>query len=118
MHNIDLKIKTKQMQNSNSNDGTEVPQSKNVEVSTSSQTIAKPTVSSRFFIDERVGCIAVRDRKHPEYHPDYPGLHNDTADVIFYAHGSKNDEGWFVDERWRRKADEVLKHLMSLENGG
>lgn len=76
----------------------------------------KPLVSSRFFIDERVGCIAVRDRLHPEHHPDYPGLHNDTADVIFYAHGSRNDEGWFVDERWRRKAEEVLKHLMSMEN--
>ena len=74
----------------------------------------KPLVSSRFFIDERVGCIAVRDRKHPEHNPDYQGLHNDTADVIFYAHGSRNAEGWFVDERWRRKAEEVLKHLMSL----
>ena len=76
-----------------------------------------PIVSSRFFIDERVGCIAVRDKKHPEYNESYPGLHNDTADVIFYAHGSRNENGWFVDERWRRKAGEVLKHLMSLENG-
>lgn len=77
----------------------------------------KPIVSSRFFIDERVGCIAVRDRKHPEYNESYQGLHNDTADVIFYAHGSRNENGWFVDERWKRKAEEVLKHLMSLENG-
>lgn len=97
--------------------GTKVQQSKNVEDFSVSQPIAKPDVSSRFFIDERVGCIAVRDKKHPEYNESYPGLHNDTADVIFYAHGSRNENGWFVDERWRRKAGEVLKHLMSLENG-
>jgi len=88
-----------------------------VQNTTSSQHDAKLFVSSRFFIDERVGCIAVRDKKHPEHNPDYPGLHNDTADVIFYAHGSRTDEGWTVDERWRRKAEQVLKHLMSLENG-
>jgi hypothetical protein len=35
------------MINSNSKDGTEVPQSENVEVSMSSQTIAKPNVSRR-----------------------------------------------------------------------
>lgn len=74
-------------------------------------------VISRFFLDERVGCIAVRDRKHPQHNPDYQGCHNDTADVIFYAPGSKNEQGWFVEERWRRKAEEVLKHLQSLENG-
>lgn len=74
-----------------------------------------PEMTSRFFIDERVGCIAVRDREHPDYDPKYPGLHNDTADVIFYAHGSKNDQGWFVEERFRRKAEQVLRHLQSIE---
>lgn len=78
---------------------------------------AKLPVSRRFFIDERVGCIAVRDKKHPSYDPDYQGLHNDTADVIFYAHGNRNKEGWYVDERFRRKAQQVLEHLQSLENG-
>lgn len=86
-------------------------------VETGMQNSTNALVISRFFIDERVGCIAVRDRKHPEYNPDYPGLHNDTADVIFYAHGSRTDEGWTVDERWRLKAEQVLKHLMSLGNG-
>ena len=88
-----------------------------VQNTTSSQHDAKLLVSSRFFIDERVGCIAVRDKKHPSYDPDYQGLHNDTADVIFYAHGNKNYEGWYVDERFRRKAQQVLEHLQSLENG-
>ena len=62
------------MQNSNSKDGTEVPQSENVEVPTSSQTIAKPNVmrslsngqiemiadifskKEQIFIDDRLGA--------------------------------------------------------------
>jgi len=83
-----------------------------------SRPLTKHNVSSRFFIDERVGCIAVRDRKHPQHEPDYHGLHNDTADVIFYAHGNKNEIGWYVDERFKKKAMEVLEHLQSLEKNG
>ncbi len=37
------------MQNSNSKDGAEVPQSTEVDVTTSSQTIAKPLVGGSFF---------------------------------------------------------------------
>lgn len=70
---------------------------------------------NRFFIDERGGCIAVRDRLHPLHDPTYPGLHNDTADVIFYAHGSHNNErGWFIDDRYKRKAKDVLEHLNTI----
>jgi len=89
----------------------------NVNTTTEPQHDAKLPVSIRFFIDERAGCIAVRDKKHPSYNPDYQGLHNDTADVIFYAHGNRNEDGWYVDERFRRKAQQVLEHLQSLENG-
>ena len=81
------------------------------------EALNKTDVSSRFFIDERVGCIAVRDKKHPQYDPDYPGLHNDTPDVIFYAHGSRNEDGWFIYDRFVRKAKQVLDHLQSIENG-
>ena len=77
----------------------------------------KTAVISRFFIDERGGCIAVRDSKHPDYDETYPGLHNDTSDVIFYAHGNRNENGWYVDERFVKKANDVLSHLQSLENG-
>lgn len=83
-------------------------------VQNSSEHDEKLHVNSRFFIDERVGCIAVRDKKHPSYDPDYQGLHNDTADVIFYAHGNKNEKGWYVDERFKRKAQQVLEHLQSI----
>jgi hypothetical protein len=39
----------------------------------------------RYFIDERSGCVAVRDRTLTD--PDYNGLHNDTEGVVFYRHG-------------------------------
>lgn len=82
----------------------------------------KTAVISRFFIDERCGCIAVRDRKHPSYDETYPGLHNDTSDVIFYAYGNRNENGWYVDERFVKKANDVLVHLQSfgglLSSGG
>ena len=87
----------------------------NLSNNTLPQNDTKLPVSNRFFIDERVGCIAVRDKKHPSYDPNYQGLHRDTVDVIFYAHGNKNEKGWYVDERFRRKAQQVLEHLQSLE---
>ncbi len=40
---------------------------------------------SRFFVDERSGCIAVRDRLNTD--PDYPGLHADTAGVVWFEFG-------------------------------
>lgn len=49
----------------------------------------------RYIVDERVGCIAIRDTKFTD--PDYPGLHNDTEGVLFYWHGKKDEnEAWHV----------------------
>ncbi|GAF72503.1 unnamed protein product, partial [marine sediment metagenome] len=45
---------------------------------------------SRFFLDLRGGCGAVRDSKHPNHDPDYQGLHEDTRDVVEYRHGFQN----------------------------
>lgn len=39
----------------------------------------------RYFVDERGGCVAVRDRTRTD--PDYPGLHHDTEGVVLYRHG-------------------------------
>lgn len=39
----------------------------------------------RYFIDERGGCIAVRDREQTD--PDYNGLHSDTAGVMWFEMG-------------------------------
>jgi rubredoxin len=39
----------------------------------------------RYFVDERSGCIAVRDRTKTA--PDYNGLHADTEGVVKYWEG-------------------------------
>lgn len=62
----------------------------------------------RYFLDIRVGCAAVRDRKHPSYDETYPGLHQDTPDVVLYKHGRNiKDVGWVV-------VDEDIKELQLL----
>lgn len=41
----------------------------------------------RYFVDERSGCIAVRDRENTD--PEYNGLHEDTQGVVKYWHGRR-----------------------------
>ena len=52
--------------------------------------------ANRYFVDERAGCVAVRDRDETE--PDYPGLHCDTKGVVFYRHGRQVEKRWL--HRW------------------
>jgi len=40
---------------------------------------------NRYFVDQRVGCIAIRDSFKTD--PDYQGLHSDSIGVIHYRHG-------------------------------
>ena len=60
----------------------------------------------RYFVDERIGCVAVRDRNLTD--PDYSGLHPDTPGVVEYWQGScpvitcsecgqQRSTGWEVD---------------------
>jgi len=46
---------------------------------------SQPSCSLRYFVDERSGCIAVRDRGYTD--PDYNGLHADTVGVVRYWGG-------------------------------
>ena len=48
----------------------------------------KRSSKPRYYVDERVGCIAVRDRQNTD--PDYPGLHADTPGVVRYRRGELN----------------------------
>ena len=66
-----------------------------------------PDVMPRYFVDERAGCAAVRDREHCKYDPTYQGLHHNTSDVIEYKHGSVEGGRWIVDQ-------DDLKHLHEL----
>lgn len=50
----------------------------------------------RYFVDLRVGCVAVRDREKTD--PMYQGLHSDTEGVVWYRHGRDGVGGWTVDD--------------------
>lgn len=74
----------------------------------------------RFFVDERTGCIAVRDKLHTD--PEYPGLHSDTEGIVFFAGGVPQSEecptchtrrniGWHLFDKDRTKAIELCERL-------
>jgi len=67
------------------------------------------TPSDRFFIDDRVGCIAVRDRQRTD--PEYPGLHWDTDGVVWYQHGVSGRNGWFVPPEMKEAAQKECARL-------
>jgi hypothetical protein len=49
-----------------------------------------------YFVDERGGCAAVRDKHHKGYDAEYQGLHQDTSDVVIYKHGYNSKDGWMM----------------------
>lgn len=53
---------------------------------------------TRYFVDIRNGCAAIRDRQHPKYDKEYPGLHSDTIDVVEYKHGLQLSDGWKMNQ--------------------
>ena len=63
----------------------------------------------RYFVDERAGCIAVRDRLNTD--PDYRGLHWDTEGVVRYAHGTFDEAGWIVADADRDEAHGICERL-------
>ena len=56
----------------------------------------------RYFLDIRGGCGAVRDRQHPGYDEDYPGLHRVMLDVVEYRHGLYTTE-----HDWQVKQEDI-----------
>lgn len=74
----------------------------------------------RYFVDERGGCIAVRDREKTD--PEYPGLHPDTTGVIRYwggtpiadtcpTCGQRRPAGWEIADADRRAAVTLCAEL-------
>jgi len=49
----------------------------------------KTTVMPRFFVDERNGCIAIRDRQHPDFDIDHQGLDANLPDVVDFKMGEQ-----------------------------
>lgn len=68
----------------------------------------------RFFVDERGGCIAVRDRTLTD--PEYPGLHHDTEGVVWYRHGTTKDGCWSVDPKHVEEAKAECTRLNDEHN--
>jgi len=60
----------------------------------------------RYFVDQRVGCIAVRDRFNTN--PDYQGLHRDTKGVVRYWGGAYNPNKYWAVSRIDIKAAHAL----------
>lgn len=67
----------------------------------------------RYFVDERVGCIAVRDSEHPEYDKDYQGLNSDLEDVVCIYYGKYTNDVWNVEQEY---IDICYKKCSELNN--
>ena len=73
---------------------------------------------SRYYIDERVGKIAVRDRtKDPPLvcGIEYPGLSNTTPGVVRLWHGFARNGSWHLPRRYIRRAMRLLLQLQREE---
>ena len=66
--------------------------SKNAELQQSCITAVMP----RFFVDERNGCIAIRDRQHPDFDAEHQGLDADLPDVVDFKMGEQIKFSKFV----------------------
>ena len=58
----------------------------------------KGAVMPRFFVDERVGCIAIRDTQHPEFDVEHQGLDAELPDVVKFEMGKLVNNEWVVSD--------------------
>jgi hypothetical protein len=67
----------------------------------------------RYYVDQRVGCIAVRDSMK---NYGSPGLHTYTYDVVKYWYGRKDASGeWEVPWRFIKRAHRLSHRLNRKE---
>jgi hypothetical protein len=57
--------------------------------------LPKDSVSPRFIVDERNGCIGIRDSEHPKFE-EINGLNQDMPDVVAFEMGTQINTGNFV----------------------
>ena len=55
-------------------------------------------VMPRFFLDARVGCIAIRDSHHPDFDVEHQGLDSELPDVVEFEMGKLVNNEWDVSE--------------------
>jgi len=53
-------------------------------------------VIPRFFVDERVGCIAIRDSHHPDFDIEHQGLDYELPCVVRFEMGKLINNEWVV----------------------
>ena len=71
------------------------------------EALSKTNVMPRFFVDERVGCIAIRDTQHPEFDVEHQGLDADMPCVVKFQMGNLAKNGWELrDDTIQRFKDE------------
>ena len=74
--------------------------------------MSQSNTNKRFFVDERAGIVAVRDRTSTD--PDYQGLHISTTGVVWSRMGVSKTDGWELSPTHLKYARE----LCDLLNGG
>jgi hypothetical protein len=80
------------------------------EIKPRSDRVSEPKNDERFYIDDRVGCIAVRDREKDDEWA--PGLHSEMDGVMAYWHGRKGPDGaWGVQDWQIEKAKTLCDEL-------
>ena len=61
-------------------------------------TLSKGAVMPRFFLDIRLGCIAIRDSHHPDFDIEHQGLDSELPDVVEFEMGKLVNNEWVVSE--------------------
>lgn len=74
-----------------------------------------PSVSTRFIVDERNGCIGIRDTKHPDFNKSN-GLNQDMLDVVAFEMGTRIDTGGAIIWDLEPKLIEDFKDRCALLN--
>ena len=86
----------------------------------------KAEMVNRYFVDERGGCVAVRDRTLTD--PENPGLHPDTTGVIKFWAGTFHkreckeckvvrSQGWTVNQKDVGAAHALCAELNIADEG-
>ena len=73
--------------------------------------------TSRYELAWRIGCVAIRDTRHPECGATGPGLGYDDADVVaFWLGNLDKDENWYISDPTRATAERLCKRLNEMND--
>ena len=70
----------------------------------------------RYFVDVRMGCIAILDTEHPDFDPKEIGLEKDRGGVFKYKTGVDGEDGWKVPDDVVKRFDEECFMLNLMDD--